>query len=645
MATWARIAPVAACSQEMLRPARRSAMRIAHRCSENARGIKGALVLALLFVGSSAHAQLSSRLPLERTIAGLTSADARVRREAAEALALEGTHERIAAPLRIAMEHEAVPEALSAMIATLARRADESDLASLEGIWDRASVPDRRLIVAALDAMALDAVWPLLRGHLAAEGVRGRACTALTRTDARVRWLASTLDDTALRDRVVSCLASSDASETRDDALVRAGLDLEPASAREVLGALARSDRSSEAAIALATVALDRADALLQPAALAMLARHAPDRLALDRWRTWLDGNDDREASAVRALLTLAPDAAEEALDRMRERDATSARRALAVLLDRDEAADLPRIARFVEVDATRTAALDRLAQSEAGADLLAAMPATHDVRVALALAGRLDASSSVVLRALAGQIDPGSCGAGLEGAACLALSGGASLAAAALTTERDPAIVAWLALAAAETPIDPTALRALLENDATRAPSIALVPATSAQASAADRRALESSLVRATSDEGPICRAEAVRALGRLGRSIHRAVVLRALEDPSAQVRLAAALALARVGVDVQRDLRVIGRRHVEDDPRVLAALAGTTLPPSRAPLHVRVVEHDASLEASSRVTLLLADARSLRLTPIEGEIFVPGVPDAPALVELESEPSPTRH
>jgi hypothetical protein len=87
--------------------------------------------------------------------------------------------------------------------------------------------------------------------------------------------LAGTLEDAAVRDRVVSCLASAPPSDVRDAALVRAGLVLEPTSAREVLAGLAHAETSSEAAIALAIGALDRAEAGLQPAALALEAsRH-----------------------------------------------------------------------------------------------------------------------------------------------------------------------------------------------------------------------------------------------------------------------------------------------------------------------------------------------------------------------------------
>ena len=597
------------------------------------------LLLLFALTGSApAHAQIT--LPVDRTIASLASADARVRRGAAERLALEGTHDQLAEPLRVALEHEAVPEALSAMIGALARRADESDLAALEAVWDRGSAVDRRHIVMALDAIETDAVLPLLRAHLGSEGVSSRACAALVRTPQRVAWLAGTLEDAAVRDRVVSCLASAPTSEVRDAALVRAGLALEPTSAREVLAGLARAQTSSEAAIALAIGALDRAEAGLQPAALALLARHAPGRLTIERWRSWLDGGDDREASAVRALLVLAPALADEAMARMRARDGASARHALTVLLDRDDPRDATRIAAFVETDATRQAALDRLAAIDGGADVLGALPPAADVDLALALAGPtgtardalLARTSSIAIRALTHAAAARECAdaGGLAAAVCLALSpDGASFAVDRLETERDEAIVGWLALAAHGSAIDSASLSALLDDETTRAAAIALVPASLARATPRDRRAWISRLVVLTRDGDEVVRAEATRVLG----AAHPASMLRALEDPSPQVRLVAARALG-----ASSDPRVVGRRHVEEDPRVLAALRGEAIMLASAPLHVYVVEHDASRPGTARVTIFLADGRSLRLSPHDGTIVLLGVPDAPAIVQLGS-------
>ncbi len=595
------------------------------------------VLLALaLTSGALTHAQIA--LPVDRTIASLTSPDARVRRAAAERLALEGTHDRVAEPLRVALEHEAVPEALSAMIGALARRADESDLPALEAVWDRGSATDRRHVVMALDAIESDAALPLLRAHLGSEGVSARACAALVRTPDRVRWLAGTLEDTAVRDHVVSCLASAPPSEARDAALVRAGFMLEPTSAREVLAALARVDTSIEAAISLATSALERGDAGLEPAALALLARHAPERLPVERWRSPLDGDDDREASAVRALLVLAPVLADEAMARMRARDGTAARHALAVLLDRDDPRDAMRIAAFVDEEATRAAALDRLAAIDGGAEVLATLTPAGDVDLALALAGPTGAArdallartSDVVIRALIHAIGRPDCAAtgGLTGAVCLALSpDGAASAIELLRTERDDAIVGWLALAAHGSAIDAATLSALLDDEGTRAAAIALVPASLSAAPPRDRRAWISRLIVMTRDGDEVVRAEATRVLG----AAHPALMLRALEDRSAQVRLVAARALG-----ASTDPRVVGRMHAEEDPRVLSALRGEPIATAPLPLHVRVVDHDASETGLARVTFFLADGRSLRLAPCHGSIVLFGVPDAPAIVQL---------
>jgi hypothetical protein len=616
--------------------------------------MKRALLLAVLFA-SPVHAQVLSHAPVARTMAQLTSPDARVRRAAAERLAFEGTHDLLADPLRIAIEHEAVPEPLTAMIATLARRADARDLETIEAAWERVGASDRMWLLGAEDEIGTDGALAAMRHHLASEGTSARACQALVRTPERVRWLAGTLEDASVRDRVVSCLARAEPSEVRDAALVQAGLDLEPTSARDVLAALVHTTSAEEAAAALAGTALARADGMLEVAALAILARHAPDRLSIDAWRTHLVHGDDREASALRALLVLAPSIADEALSAARARDAASAERALGALIDRNDAGDLHRVAQFVALDATRAAALDHLASSVGGALQLSSLPPASDVDLALALArpdgservALLARTQSIVVRAWVGDADAAACMArgGIAGAACLALVRAGADGARALTSERDPAVVAWLAIAARNEAIDPTALEALLDEDDTRAPAVSLAVHTMLASSPSRRRAIETRLVEATRDDDEHVRAEAVRALGAWGRPVHRAVVLRALEDSSAQVRLAAAYALPGVGVEPRAHVRVIGRARVEEDPRVLAALRGATVVPAQAPLQVRVVEHDPSLAGMARVTLLLADGRALRLAPVDGVVIVPDVPDSPAIVRLATASPPSRH
>src|SRR6185369_14317531 len=116
--------------------------------------------------------------------------------------------------------------------------ADASDLETMEAAWDRVGTSDRMALLGAEDEIGTEAALAALRHHLASEGSSARACQALVRTPERVAWLAGTLEDAAVRDRVVACLARAEPSETRDAALVRAGLDLEPASARDVLAAL-----------------------------------------------------------------------------------------------------------------------------------------------------------------------------------------------------------------------------------------------------------------------------------------------------------------------------------------------------------------------------------------------------------------------
>ncbi len=582
-------------------------------------------------------ARLAARDP------ALASADAQTRRDAAGRLALVGPHDALAAPLGSAIEHEAVPETLAAMIQALARRADESDVVALALAWERAAVPERRAIAGALDAIGGDTALPVLRQHLASEGARSRSCDALVRTEARLGWLAATLDDPALRDRVVSCIASAAPSAARDAALVRAGLDLEPTVAREVLRALARAQSASEEAIALAETAMARSDATLIEPALDLLARHAPERVPLERWRGWLDADDARETASLRALLVLAPAEADVALDRMRARGAEAAARALGVLLERDVSADGERIARFVEVPATRAEALDALVERDR-ADILAALPPSPDADLALALAHPAGDAHAALLarsvapwtRALTGDVDERGCieaALGVDGALCLVLAGGAQTAARALETERDARVVGWLALAAGGAPQSVAATQALLDADETCLAGIGRIPDALPVASAAERRQLVSRLVRATRHDDPLMRAEAVRALGALGSARHRAVIVAALEDPAPEVRLAAALALPP---DQLAGPRALGRARIETDPRVAAALRGERTTLATAPLHVRIAIHDASIADDVRATILLADGRVLRLAPVDGEILVPRVPDAPAIVRL---------
>lgn len=626
------------------------------------RALRAAALVLPLVIGASAHAQLGvlARLPLHRAIAQLSAPDASARREAAERLAFIGPHDAIAEPLRVALEHEAVPEVLSAMVTTLARRAEASDLSALEAAWERVSVGDRRAIVISLDAMGGEAALALLRTHLASEGASSRACAALTRTEERVRWLGSTLGDPAARDRVVSCLALAPASDARDEALLHAGLDLEPRAARDVLRALSGATTTRPEAVALAETALARADATLAPPALALLAHHAPERLPVERWQSWLDASDERYASALRALLVLAPANADAALGLAARGEPGAAARALEVLLERDDASDRARITAFASVDATRTRALDALADRDGGDAALAALPGADDVDLALALArpgpdaraALLARTRSTIVRALVSDVSGAGCAetdtsvaARRRAALCLVLTGAEALAARALETERDASVVGWLAIAARDVPVSAGTLGALLDQDDTRAAALALAPATLAAVTPHDRRALEARVVRGTWDPDDVVRAEAIRALGRIGRAVHRAVVLRALEDTAPGVRLAAARALAAVGVDGAGELRVVGRRHVETDAAVRAALDGASLDPAEAPLHVRVVEHDPALAGRARVTVWLADGRALRLAPVDGEVLVPGVPDAAAVVRLSTAPPSGQH
>jgi hypothetical protein len=367
-----------------------------------------------------------------------------------------------------------------------------------------------------------------------------------------------------------------------------------------------------------------------------------------DRWRALIDEHDDRAASALRALLVIDPVSADAALARARTSDAETAERALATLLERDAREDTARIAAFADVAAVRADALDALVAREAASTLLS-LASAPDVDVALALArprgtdraSWLARTPSLVLRAIAGDAHAADCAftgsadvaTRRRAAACLALvDDGTREAAAALETERDEETVSWLAIAAHDQAITPSTLTTLLETESTRIAAITLSAATRRIASAAERRTIDARLVRSTTDLDDAVRAAAVHALGNIGDARHRGVLLRAIDDESPLVRLAAALALPA------DEPRAVGRAHVEDDPRVLRALRREPLGIARAPLHLRVIEHHASHDGA-RVRIALADGRILLLAPIDGEVFVPDAPDAPANVELRAE------
>src|SRR5262249_54983548 len=156
-------------------------------------------------------------------------------------------------------------------------------------------------------------------------------------------------------------------------------------------------------------------------------------RVPVERWRGHTTQTDDRGDAALRALLVLDPAAADAMLAAARAQGPLRAEQALAIVLERSS--DLARIAAFVDVPETRAAALDALAAAAGGATALAALPASEDVDVALALAHPsgearatlLGRSGSLLVRALAGAVDASECAASgnaRAGAACLAIAG-----------------------------------------------------------------------------------------------------------------------------------------------------------------------------------------------------------------------------
>ncbi len=421
------------------------------------------LATAILFEASAATAQEGARpgwltrTPIARTFDALDATDAETRRAAAERLATVGSHDRVMAALGAAIPHESVPEVFATMVRTLARRAEPGDSEALSVGWDRATTVERQLVLAAWAEIDDEAAREALE-RTVHEGL-GAACDALVGSEERLRWLSARPIDPP----IVLCLAQAAPSDARNALLVRAASEAEPGVVRAILAALARSPAPSPDAVALARRALE-GDPSVAPLAHEILSRGDPARLSPTSWVGLLA--TESRASALRALLALAPERADEALATERALGGEDARGALEIVLERERAEDLPRIASFLRVDATRDRALDALTVRPGGDLVLAAEPPAPDRDIALALArpraeardALLGQHPSLLVRALLGGATPEGCApdpsaAVLErraAAACLALlPEGGRTAARALESEREPSVVAWLALAA----------------------------------------------------------------------------------------------------------------------------------------------------------------------------------------------------
>lgn len=614
-----------------------------------------ALGLSLAVVASSpASAQrgLLSRLPLEARIADLARPDAHTREEAARALACIGPAERVAPELARVLVAEAVPETRAALVYALARRGQAPAAPALVAAWDHGSPSEREHVLDGLAAIATEEALSFVVDRLASELHRPGACARLGRLgDPGIDLVAHGLAVPERRDAAALCLAQLSDRERARAALVAIAPTLGGSTLAAALDALDPDPR----VISLAAAAVESSDAGVAASALAVLARHAPDRVPLDRWRALAEETDGRGASAVLALVSLDRPLADQSIANVVAQGGARATVLFAALAGAPSSPPGVLVP-FVEIEATRAPALDRLAVVPGGGDVLATLPAAPDATLALAIAAVADRRALGPLRAraelldpaerrhvlaVAGAVDAGECGRGtspeerLAAAYCLSRApNGGGAATAWLETEREPSVVAWLALAADGAPSEP-ALHDLLELEATRLPMLRLVPGAMARASAPERRRLGSTLVRSSRSPHARERAEAIRALGDVADVRHRALVALALEDDAASVRLAAARALALLPADEVTEVRRAGRARIEHDENVRAALDGAPLAQASSPLRLRVHVQGRSA-GSTPVEIELADGRVLVLSPVRSEIVLFGVPDRTARVQL---------
>ncbi|MGD8860320.1 MAG: HEAT repeat domain-containing protein [Myxococcales bacterium] len=282
-----------------------------------------------------------------------------------------------------------------------------------------------------------------------------------------------------------------------------------------------------------------------------------------------------------------------------------------------------------------------RLAQGdrEAGLALLGRLPAEGGPRSLLLRALARDGRIAEVLR---GQLGAGDPAARAWAARAAELLGDRTLAPAvarALRVERDPAAFRRLCDAARVlgANVEFRVLEGHLRDPATGPEAIALAAAGRRELPGAARQRLRVALRRLLA--APVharLRAAAARGLGALNDMQAHVALSAALGDPSADVRRAAARALAALGgARVRTELTAHAR--IEGRPELRRAVAELTRAPGRTPLdargrHVLEVQISTPPGAARRpgqVDVLLSDGRWLRLSPLPGgELLVADLP-----------------
>lgn len=632
------------------------------------------------------------RLKGEARIAALRSGERQARIAAARWLGRAGDRDRAVLAMIEALENEADSEVRAAIADALARRRDpraievlaadapgilpaERDarlraLAAIDGSAARAALAAALGGPGASSALArvieigapiLEDVVPLL--DLPAAAVQAARALGAIGDLRGAEALAAHAQDPSpeLRAAVLEALGAIGDEQSAPLALAALG-DSEPIVVRAALVALARLG-TADASASIAPL-LGRREPELRAAALRALAQVDPARAA----GSIADALDERPREALTA--TLSPPSLREA--------------AIDALLDAPDRALLAPLRMLARDPAHRLAALDAIARIARGAgiDALieeAAAERAGDAHAALAIALRRAPDLDPAMRQRAFEVlrrepDPDRAlmlGAiardpAAEPAILAALSNGPSarrvIAARALAifgaagAERSLAALEHACAAERE----PIALEAILRTlaeaggriDADRA--LALDPEAHPIA-----RALALSIARPASSPAlgrvirvalraglhasdPRARAVAVESLARADARGAAMAIAAAVEDPSPEVRLAAAHALRELGASERPEIasRLASRLAVESDARVRHALRDALERPGR--LRVRgdeclLVRLARSAEGGAAVELVLADGRWLREPVLPtGEVVVCDLPAGEADVRL---------
>ncbi len=653
----------------------------------------GLVVTALSLAASAApaDAQLLSRLTGPRAAAQLRSVDPDERAEASETLARWGEPGRAVEVLSEALRTERDVNVRRAIVSALARRGDASAVPALLEALESAANLDPATVILGLGAFDDDRAVRALVAALGQEDVREAAVRALVRSGPRavphlIRSLGEpTLAPSAMRvlgtvgdwrataalvsrlsaddepTRIAAVRALGELGDPRAaPALARCLSDPSPHVVAAALDALASAGEAGQAEAVAARVgdgepAVRRAalSALLSidpPAAIAVMERAvasgdpvlgrpsvdlalgcAHPRVVPLLYGLWHEGS--RAAEAAGALAEVdgglgIPVLAEAARERGAAGDAAA--RALAVGLRKwgELAGDDARERGF--------RALASRAAGDPRSLLLRSIARDPDVIEPLVRALRSEEPAS---RALAAR--------GLE------LGGdedAADAVARALVEERDPEAYRRMALAAASlgAKVPYRDVRPHLDSIDVGPEAMALAAASARAYSRRERDRVARLLRTGLRAEDARVRAGAARALAVSGdREAWRALVF-ALDDAAPEVRLAAATALADLGV-AEAAPGVLARWRVEEDPRVAPALLAAAgsgrsrVPPERGAaggseaVRVRIVAVSGESQRGVPVEVVLPDGRWLRIRTLpSGELILVDLPASVADVRV---------